>query len=366
MVSLHQLLKTMFEMGGTDLHITTNSPPQIRVDGALRPMNLPPLTPAETKQLSYSVLTDVQKHRFEEDKELDLSFGIKGMARFRCNVFNQRGAVAACYRAIPWKILDFATLGLPKIVSKLCQRPRGLILVTGPTGSGKSTTLAAMIDRINKDRHEHILTIEDPIEYLHQHKKCVVNQRELHADTKSFKLALKSVLRQDPDIVLIGEMRDLETIEAALTIAETGHLTFGTLHTNSAAQTINRIVDVFPSHQQSQIRAQLSFVMEGIMCQTLLPKASGKGRALSMEILIPNMAIRNLIREDKIHQIYSTMQTGQAKYGMQTFNQSLATLYFRKQITLQTALQQSSIPDELQEMINRGAGIIDDDLHSAG
>jgi twitching motility protein PilT len=364
MVSLHQLLKTMFEEGGTDLHITTNSPPQIRVDGQLRPLNLPPLTPSETKQLAYSVLTDAQKHRFEEDKELDLSFGIKGLARFRCNVFNQRGAVAAAYRAIPWKIMDFATLGLPKIVAKLCQKPRGLILVTGPTGSGKSTTLAAMIDKVNEERHEHIVTIEDPIEYLHQHKKCLLNQRELHADTLSFKLALRSVLRQDPDVVLIGEMRDLETIEAALTIAETGHLTFGTLHTNSAAQTINRIIDVFPSHQQSQIRAQLSFVLEGIMCQALLPKASGKGRVLAMEIMAPNIAIRNLIREDKIHQIYAVMQTGQSKYGMQTFNQSLATLYFRKQITLQTALQRSSMPDELQEMINRGAGIIDDDLHS--
>ena len=364
MVSLHQLLKTMFEEGGTDLHITTNSPPQIRVDGQLRPLNLPPLTPSETKQLAYSVLTDAQKHRFEEDKELDLSFGIKGLARFRCNVFNQRGAVAAAYRAIPWKIMDFATLGLPKIVSKLCQKPRGLILVTGPTGSGKSTTLAAMIDRVNEERHEHIVTIEDPIEYLHQHKKCLINQRELHADTISFKLALRSALRQDPDVVLIGEMRDLETIEAALTIAETGHLTFGTLHTNSAAQTINRIIDVFPSHQQPQIRAQLSFVLEGIMCQALLPKASGKGRVLAMEIMAPNMAIRNLIREDKIHQIYAIMQTGQSKYGMQTFNQSLATLYFRKQITLQTALQRSSQPDELQEMINRGVGIIEDDLHS--
>jgi len=364
MVSLHQLLKTMFEEGGTDLHITTNSPPQIRVDGQLRPMNLPPLTPSETKQLAYSVLTDAQKHRFEEDKELDLSFGIKGLARFRCNVFNQRGAVAAAYRAIPWKIMDFASLGLPKIVAKLCQKPRGLILVTGPTGSGKSTTLAAMIDKVNEERHEHIVTIEDPIEYLHQHKKCLLNQRELHADTLSFKLALRSVLRQDPDVVLIGEMRDLETIEAALTIAETGHLTFGTLHTNSAAQTINRIIDVFPSHQQSQIRAQLSFVLEGIMCQALLPKASGKGRVLAMEIMAPNIAIRNLIREDKIHQIYAVMQTGQSKYGMQTFNQSLATLYFRKQITLQTALQRSSMPDELQEMINRGAGIIEDDLHS--
>src|SRR5262249_27845007 len=239
---------------------------------------------------------------------------------------------------------------------EICNKPRGLVLVTGPTGSGKSTTLAAMIDKINRERHEHIITIEDPVEFLHQHKNCVVNQRELFADTHSFANSLKSALRQDPDVVLIGEMRDLETIESALRIAETGHLTFGTLHTNSAAQTINRIVDVFPAHQQPQIRAQLSFVLEGILCQALLPKANGKGRAMAMEILVPNPAIRNLIREDKVHQIYSMMQTGQAKYGMQTFNQSLATLYFKKNISLQTALARSSNPDELQEMISRGAG----------
>jgi twitching motility protein PilT len=248
-------------------------------------------------------------------------------------------------------------LGLPPVVAGICDKPRGLVLVTGPTGSGKSTTLAAMLDKINSERHEHMITIEDPIEYLHQHKKCVVNQRELHADTHSFTNALRAALREDPDVVLIGEMRDLETIESALRIAETGHLTFGTLHTNSAAQTINRIVDVFPAHQQSQIRAQLSLVLEGIMCQALLPKASGSGRCLAMEILVPNAAIRNLIREDKIHQIYSSMQTGQEKYGMQTFNQSLATLYFSKQISLQTALGMSSNPDELQDMINRGAGL---------
>ncbi len=247
---------------------------------------------------------------------------------------------------------------MPQVVEEICNRPRGLVLVTGPTGSGKSTTLAAMIDKINRERHEHIITIEDPVEFLHQHKNCIVNQRELHADTHSFANSLKSALRQDPDVVLIGEMRDLETIESALRIAETGHLTFGTLHTNSAAQTINRIVDVFPSHQQPQIRAQLSFVLEGIMCQALLPKANGKGRVMAMEILVPNAAIRNLIREDKVHQIYSMMQTGQAKYGMQTFNQSLATLYFKKQITLQTALSRSSNPDELQEMISRGAGAL--------
>jgi twitching motility protein PilT len=357
-VTLHQLLKTMVERGGSDLHVTTNSAPQIRIDGKLVPLDMPPLTAPDTKQLSYSVLTDAQKHRFEENLELDISFGIKGLARFRANIFNQRGAVAAVYRQIPYEILGFKELGLPQVVEELCNRPRGLILVTGPTGSGKSTTLAAMIDKINRERHEHIITIEDPVEFLHQHKNCIVNQRELHADTHSFANSLKSALRQDPDVVLIGEMRDLETIESALRIAETGHLTFGTLHTNSAAQTINRVVDVFPAHQQPQIRAQLSFVLEGIMCQALLPKANGKGRVMAMEILVPNAAIRNLIREDKVHQIYSMMQTGQSKYGMQTFNQSLATLYFKKLITLQTALARSGNPDELQEMISRGAGAI--------
>jgi twitching motility protein PilT len=357
-VTLHQLLKTLVEQGGTDLHVTTNSPPQIRVDGKLVPLQLPPLTAPETKALAYSVLTDNQKHRFEENLELDFSFGVRGLARFRANIFSQRGAVAAAFRTIPWEIKNFNDLGLPEVVAKLCEKPRGLILVTGPTGSGKSTTLAAMLDKINNEEHGHIITIEDPVEYLHGHKGCVVNQRELFADTHSFSNALKSVLRQDPDVVLIGEMRDLETIEAALRIAETGHLTFGTLHTNSAAQTINRIIDVFPAHQQSQIRAQLSFVLEGIMCQALLPKASGKGRCLAMEILVPNSAIRNLVREDKIHQIYSMMQTGQAQFGMQTFNQSLATQYFKKQISLTTALSYSSNPDELQEMINRGAGLI--------
>lgn len=356
--TLHQLLKTMVERGGSDLHITTNSPPQIRIDGKLTALDMPPLNAPDTKQLAYSVLTDAQKHRFEENLELDISFGIKGLARFRANIFNQRGATAAVYRQIPYEILTFKELGLPGVVEEICDRPRGLVLVTGPTGSGKSTTLAAMIDKINRERHEHIITIEDPVEFLHAHKNCIVNQRELHADTHSFANSLKSALRQDPDVVLIGEMRDLETIESALRIAETGHLTFGTLHTNSAAQTINRVVDVFPAHQQPQIRAQLSFVLEGIMCQALLPKHNGKGRVMAMEILVPNAAIRNLIREDKVHQIYSMMQTGQAKYGMQTFNQSLATLYFKKQISLQTALARSSNPDELQEMISRGAGAL--------
>jgi twitching motility protein PilT len=352
-VTLSDLLKKMLELNGSDLHITTNSPPQIRIHGHMTPLDLPPLNPAETKQLAYSVMTDAQKHRFEEDFELDFSFGLKGLARFRANVFNQRGATAAVFRVIPFEIKSFNQLNLPPIVSKLCDKPRGLILVTGPTGSGKSTTLAAMLDKINTERHEHIITIEDPIEFVHPHKSCLVNQREVHQDTKSFTTALRAALREDPDVVLIGEMRDLETVESALRIAETGHLTFGTLHTNSAASTINRVIDVFPSHQQPQIRAQLSLVLEGIMCQSLLPKIGG-GRAMAMEILVPNPAIRNLVREDKIHQIYSAMQSGQDKFGMQTFNQSLATLYFQKQITMDTALARSSMPEELQDMINRG------------
>jgi twitching motility protein PilT len=322
------------------------------------------MTPAETKQLAYSVMTDSQKHRFEESLELDFSFGLKGLARFRANVFNQRGATSAVFRVIPFEIKSFNQLGLPAVVSRLCDKPRGLVLVTGPTGSGKSTTLASMIDKINAERHDHILTIEDPIEFVHMNKNCVVNQRELHADTKSFADALRAALREDPDVVLIGEMRDLETIESALRIAETGHLTFGTLHTNSASSTINRIIDVFPAHQQPQIRAQLSLVLEGIICQSLLPKADGKGRAMVMEILVPNAAVRNLIREDKIHQIYSAMQSGQDKFGMQTFNQALATLYLQKQITLEVALARSSNQDELQEIINRGASLAG--RHSAG
>src|SRR3954468_11936587 len=355
--SLSELLKRMVEMGGSDLHITTNTPPQIRIHGHLQPLDLPQLTAADTKALAYSVMTDAQKHHFEEDLELDFSFGLKGLARFRANCFNQRGACGAVFRVIPYEIKSFAQLNLPPVVGKLCDKPRGLILVTGPTGSGKSTTLAAMLDKINSERHEHMLTIEDPIEFVHQHKNCLVNQREVHADTKSFSNALRAALREDPDVVLIGEMRDLETIESALRIAETGHLTFGTLHTNSASSTINRIIDVFPAHQQPQIRAQLSMVLEGILCQSLLAKIGGQGRVMAMEILIPNAAVRNLIREDKIHQIYSAMQSGQDKFGMQTFNQSLASLHFQKQITLETALQRSSSPDELQEMINRGAGL---------
>jgi twitching motility protein PilT len=357
MATLPELLKLMVDMDGSDLHITTNTPPQIRVHGHLRRVTGPDMQPADTKQLVYSVLTDSQKKRFEESLELDFSFGIKGLARFRCNMFNQRGAVAAVYRLIPEKIRTFQELGLPPVLAALAERPRGLVLVTGPTGSGKSTTLAAMIDKINQERKDHILTIEDPIEYIHPHKGCLVNQREVHSDTQSFSMALRAALREDPDIVLIGELRDLETVEAALRIAETGHLTFGTLHTNSAAQTINRIIDVFPAHQQSQIRTQLSLVLEGIVCQALLPKIGG-GRVCSLEIMLPTPGIRNLIREDKVHQIYSAMQTGQEKLGMQTGNQSLASLYMKKMISLETALGSSSNKEELQEMINRGVGVV--------
>jgi twitching motility protein PilT len=357
MATLPELLKTLVELGGSDLHLTTSTPPQVRVHGHLQRLDGTDLAPSDTKQLAYSVLTDSQKKRFEESLELDFSFGIKGVARFRCNMFNQRGAVGAVYRVIPEKIRSFQELGLPAVLSTLAERPRGLVLVTGPTGSGKSTTLAAMIDKINKERHDHILTIEDPIEFVHQHQGCLVNQREVHSDTQSFGNALRAALREDPDIVLIGEMRDLETVESALKIAETGHLTFGTLHTNSAAQTINRIIDIFPANQQSQIRTQLSLVLEGIVCQALLPKIGG-GRVVSLEIMVPTPAIRNLIREDKIHQIYSAMQTGQEKVGMQTMNQSLATLQQKKQITLETALGASSNRDELQDLINRGVGVV--------
>lgn len=351
MANLHQLLKAMIDKGASDLHLTTGSPPQLRIDGALVPLRVPPLTPVDTKQLCYSILTDAQKVSFEEELELDLSFGVKNLARFRSNIFMQRGAVAGAFRVIPFKILSFAELGLPPVVAELCRKPRGLIVITGPTGSGKSTTLASMIDKINSERRQHIITIEDPIEYLHPHKGCIINQREVGSDTKGFRAALKYILRQDPDVVMIGEMRDLETIEAALTTAETGHLAFATLHTNSAVQTINRIIDVFPPHQQSQVRAQLSFVLEGVVSQNLMPKASGPGRVLGVEILVPNSAIRNLMREDKVHQIYSQMQVGQAKHQMQTMNQSLVSLYLRRMISLEEAIGRSPDPEELQTLI---------------
>jgi twitching motility protein PilT len=354
-LDLQDLLKTMIEHDATDLHITTGTPPQIRVYGRLVPLDLPPLTGADTKRLAYSVLTDAQKHRFEEEHELDFSFGIKGLSRFRGNIFYQRGMVGAAIRSIPYKIRGFKDLGLPAIIEELIRKPKGLVLVTGPTGCGKSTTQAAMIDQINEERNAHIITIEDPIEYLHPHKGCILNQREVNSDTFSFTAALKHILRQDPDVVLLGEMRDLETIEAALTIAETGHLTLATLHTNSCTETVNRIIDVFPPHQQPQVRTLLSFVLEGVLSQQLLPKANGVGLALALEVLVPNSAIRNLIREDKIHQVYGQMQIGQLKYGMQTMNQSLLSLYERGLITLNDAMGRSPNLEEFRQMLGETA-----------
>jgi twitching motility protein PilT len=355
MATLYDLLKLMIEKGASDLHITTGNPPRMRVDGRLIVVDpeAQPLRGADTKALCYSILTDAQKHSFEEHSELDLSFGLKGLSRFRANIFMQRGAVAGAFRSVPFEIKDFNQLGLPAVVADMTKKPRGLILVTGPTGSGKSTTLATMVDKINEEREEHIITIEDPIEYLHGHKKCLVNQREVHADTNSFRDALKYVLRQDPDVVLIGEMRDLETIEAALKVSETGHLSFATLHTNNAVQTINRIIDVFPPHQQEQIRVQLSFVIEGIIAQQLIPRKDGRGRVLAIEVLVPNQAIRNLIREDKVHQIYAMMQTGQSKFGMQTMNQSLLELYQKGHLTQEDCVRRSNVQEEMVQMLEK-------------
>ncbi len=351
--TLQQLLRAMVEKGASDMHITSGSPPLLRIDGTIVPLKLPPLSPAETKQLCYSVLSEEQRVQFEQRNELDLSFGMKGLARFRSNLFVQRGAVAGAFRQIPFKILSFDDLGLPPVVLEIACKPRGLVLVTGPTGSGKTTTLASIIDKINSEQRLHILTIEDPIEYLHPHKLSMVNQREIGSDTISFKEALRHALRQDPDVVLIGELRDLETIEAALTIAETGHLVFATLHTNSAISSVNRIIDVFPPHQQSQIRQQISFTLVAVMTQLLLPRASGPGRVMALEVMIPNGAIRNLIREDKLHQVYSQMQMGQAGSGMQTMTQSLVALYQKRMITLEEALNAASDPDEVRAMIEQ-------------
>ena len=357
MATLLDLLKTTVELEGSDLHLTSGVPPVVRINGQLHRLDdHESLTADETKRLVYSLLADGQKDLFEEASELDIAFGIPGGARFRCNVFNQRGDVAAVYRLIPETIRSIDELGLPPVTARFAELPRGLVLVTGPTGSGKSTTLAALIDAINTTRKGHILTIEDPVEFLHQHKSCIVNQREIHTDTAAFGPALRAALREDPDVVLIGEMRDHETTEAALRIAETGHLTFATLHTNSTAQTIDRIIDVFPAHQQGQIRTQLSQVLEGIICQLLVPTVGGTGRAAVVEVLVMTPAIRHLIREDKPHQIYSAMQASQGKLGMQTMNQSLAALYQEQRITLSQALAYSSNRDELQEMIKRAAG----------
>ena len=354
-MELTELLYLMIERDASDLHITVGSPPQIRIDGELIAVTDEPMKSKDTRQICYSILTDSQKKKFEEQNELDLSIGVKGLSRFRANIYIQRGSVAGAFRNIPYKVGTFEELGLPSMAKELTSRPQGLILVTGPTGSGKSTTLAAMVDEINSNRHEHIITIEDPIEYIHPHKKSIVNQREVGSDTYNFKQALRYILRQDPDVVLIGELRDLETIESALTIAETGHLALSTLHTNSCVQTINRIIDVFPAFQQHQVRVQLSMVLEGVLSQQLIPKITGKGRALAVEVMIPNPAIRNLIREEKIHQIYSQMQLGQAKFGMQTMNQSLVQLANQRKITREEALARSYDPEELRGMMTGDA-----------
>src|SRR5512143_3616371 len=349
-INLRLLLEEMIERGASDLHLTAGDRPKLRIDGDITNSSIETvMQPKDTLQLAYSVLTENQKKRFEQEDELDFSFGIQNLARFRGNCFKQRGCVSMVIRQIPFKIKTFEDLGLPKVVADLSDKPRGLILVTGPTGSGKSTTLAAMLDKINKELRGHMITIEDPIEFIHKHQNCIVNQREVGSDTKSFSAALKYALRQDPDVVLIGEMRDLETIQAGLTIAETGHLAFATLHTNSAAEAINRIIDVFPSHQQSQVRAQLAFCLEGIITQTLLPKMGGRGRAMASEILVVTPAIRALIRDDKIHQIYSMMQSGK-KYGMQTMNDSLYNLYISREVAWDECVRASHDPIELARM----------------
>jgi twitching motility protein PilT len=349
--NLRALLEEMIEKEASDLHITAGERPKLRVDGDIVDSSVPEiLTPKDTLQLAYSVLTENQKKRFETEDELDFSFGIQNLARFRGNCFKQRGCVAMVIRMIPFNVRTFQDLGLPPVVSKLAERPRGLILVTGPTGSGKSTTLAAIIDKINKERKGHIITVEDPIEFIHRHHSCIVNQREVGTDTKSFSSALKYALREDPDVILVGEMRDLDTIASALTIAETGHLALATLHTNSAAESINRIIDVFPSNQQSQVRAQLAFVLEGVLTQTLLQKARGRGRCMASEIMVATPAIRAMIRDDKIHQIYSSMQSGK-KFGMQTMNDALYQLYVNREVTQEECLRVSSDPNEFLRMI---------------
>lgn len=349
---MQDLLFLMIEKKASDLHLTAGVPPMLRVDGDLVPTQYDKLTPDLCQRLIYSLLTDAQKEKFEGSNELDLSFGIKGIGRIRMNVFRQRGSVAAALRSIPSKIPAFEELGLPAVVYETMKLHRGLVLVTGPTGCGKSTTLASMIDYLNEHRYSHIVTIEDPIEYVHMHKKCMINQREIGTDTSNFPTALKYVLREDPDIILVGEMRDLETIQSALVIAETGHLVFATLHTTDAASSINRIIDIFPPYQQSQIRSQLSFTLQAVFAQQLLPHVSGKGRVLACEVMIITPAIKNLIREMKTEQMYISMQTG-GKYGMQTSNQALADLYLRRQISYQEAIQRSTDQDDLKRLVQK-------------
>jgi twitching motility protein PilT len=355
MLNLSQLLKAMLEYKASDMHITSGSPPTFRVHGQILRAKSATLTPAETKELCYSVLTDYQKAMFEEQKQLDFSFGIRDLARFRGNVYYQRGAVAAAFRHIPFDIPKLEKLGLPPAVNTFINKPRGLVLVTGATGSGKSTTLASMIDALNDTEHLHIVTIEDPIEYIHTHRRCLINQREVGQDAKTFSLALKAALREDPDVVLVGEMRDKETIETALTLAETGHLVFSTLHTNSAYQTISRIVQVFSADYQDQIRVQLSMVLEGIITQALIQRSDRVGRTVAVEVLVPNASIRNLIRENKLFQIPSAMMVGQDQSGMVTFNQSLVNLVRRRIITPEAALENSNDPDDLMNTIGRKA-----------
>lgn len=356
-VKIQQLFKLMVDSGGSDLHLTVGSPPGLRVNGEIVRVKIPALNASDAKRLVYQILTEEQKNEFEKNLELDFSFGIKGLARFRANVFYSKGGVAAVFRTIPSIIPDFKSLNLPNVLMEMTDVSNGLILVTGPTGSGKSTTLASLIDRLNENEAGHIITLEDPVEFVHPHKSCIVNQREIGTDSLTFHNALKSLLRQDPDIVLVGELRDVETIEAALTVAETGHLVFGTLHTNSCVQTINRIVNVFPSDQQDQIRTLLSFVLQGVISQQLLPKSFEPGRCLGIEILIPTPAIRNLIREDKIHQIYSQMQIGQEKTGMMTMNQCIVRHVKAGLIDTDTAMSYSSAPEELAKKLGvKGKG----------
>lgn len=350
-VSLPVLLKTMVDQDASDLHITVGVPPEFRIQGKMVKVKSDALTSEETKELCYSVLTDEQKAEFEKDLELDFSFGIKDIARFRGNVFLQRGNVCGVFRRIPFMIPEFHSLGVPSVMKKIVKRPNGLILVTGPTGSGKSTTLASLIDMINREEYGHIITIEDPIEFIHPHKTCIVNQREVGTDTLGFANALKRILRQDPDYILVGELRDAETIEMALTMAETGHLVFGTLHTNGAIQSINRVINVFPPHQQPQVRQVLSFTLQAILSQQLIPKSNKPGRAMACELMVPTIAIRNLIREDKLHQIYSAMQSGQEETGMQTMNQSLVNLVKLGTLTKNDAMDASFMPEELQKML---------------